>query len=965
MPGCGKSTAAYYLAKTERTAAVMKCSLSSPNRSNLPATNRCAVQLFADLIRKIDLKDSRFLPLIQKIMPLTRYYSKGIECDSELLFNALDKFLELTPKFTMIVDALDEYLSSDNYDRQDFRRLLTYLNEVGSRPTSRVFIFSLPSIDFGDEFGTIPVYLTPAIVESDLLLFVEQEIEKIGHTNPLLMQSKSHIVSCVSTKCQGSFVMAGFVLKNLDGAKNGDDIATILDEFPQQLTAVYQVQLDKIGEGFSGKEKEERRCIFMILVGAFEPFGIEDISSILAFDSKSYSATSGKSTTDTAAKVLRLCWPLLMIKNDQVTYSHSSAKEFLATSVVTKDQSDEFLSRKCLRKLNEPQYKDKEYSARLLRKNLDQSDSVKGHEPRPLASSNFYVYACLHWVEHVTALANPPEDILSELSRFLTGIQYVSSSETLFQLKPKPGIGLQVQFKSALSGWYDKLSAGLRERIPIEEFFVESHEVLSNELLEAGTDKVVPYLPLIRLGQYFNVGGRTASDFQKSYQYKEKVVKGLKEVLGVQHPLTLRAETDFYKEFFFPKRFDEAVQGFREVADLQGSVVGKSSLDYLNTLQLLSLALLSVTKFSEAVETSTEASEGFRNRIGSESTQTLQSEMFRGEALERQAKFEEAYKVQDEALKLWIPIGGERHPLTQGLKTALASASRQLGDYSTAKHALLQALTWRERLFTADNVTYIDTVIQVAAVEYSSGKLKDCLEYLDLISSSNGLKEEFERLCQVIHIRALVDVAEGHYNRAREALQRLVHETGKEQTNRELLWIFITLADVLRRCGEDDEALMLFSGLVTRSKSGGPPPLDAQISHWSLDDEPEPPAQLALAEEALRLVKDAKPEQAKSLLRQNGLKWKRNKDFWILVGGPITNTASISALEPDEPEGWSALSSWSRPVPEETCLLSPRERSHFYAVWGINPSDGQTSGGAKTISTASSTIQAPDQVPAA
>jgi hypothetical protein len=66
----------------------------------------------------------------------------------------------------------------------------------------------------------------------------------------------------------------------------------------------------------------------------------------------------------------------------------------------------------------------------------------------------------------------------------------------------------------------------------------------------------------------------------------------------------------------------------------------------------------------------------------------------------------------------------------------------------------------------------------------------------------------------------------------------------------------------------------------------------------SLVDEPEPPTQLTIAEQALRLIKVAKPGEGDLLLRENGLKWKRKKSFWVLQGGPITDTASISGVNP-------------------------------------------------------------------
>lgn len=141
-------------------------------------------------------------------------------------------------------------------------------------------------------------------------------------------------------------------------------------------------------------------------------------------------------------------------------------------------------------------------------------------------------------------------------------------------------------------------------------------------------------------------------------------------------------------------------------------------------------------------------------------------------------------------------------------------------------------------------------------------------------------------------------------------MERLLNEAtsdGRDENNRELLWVRVTLADVLRYHDKDDEALMLFSDLVAPRASVSllPATQPANEDHYfpsDLMDEPEPPAQLTLAETAVRLVKDAMPDEADELLREAGLQWRRKKDFWVLEGGPLTDTASMRPWRPPEPD---------------------------------------------------------------
>ena len=95
------------------------------------------------------------------------------------------------------------------------------------------------------------------------------------------------------------------------------------------------------------------------------------------------------------------------------------------------------------------------------------------------------------------------------------------------------------------------------------------------------------------------------------------------------------------------------------------------------------------------------------------------------------------------------------------------------------------------------------------------------------------------------------------------------------------------MVGALRYHGDDAEALMLFSELVKPLEVT----LDDRLCSPTLGDEPEPPSQLLIAEEALRLVKDRDQSGAAELLKKNGLQWVRQKDFWIRQGGPPTDTA--------------------------------------------------------------------------
>jgi len=67
-----------------------------------------------------------------------------------------------------------------------------------------------------------------------------------------------------------------------------------------------------------------------------------------------------------------------------------------------------------------------------------------------------------------------------------------------------------------------------------------------------------------------------------------------------------------------------------------------------------------------------------------------------------------------------------------------------------------------------------------------AGCPEDGKEILDVISGFKVFDTDFERYCQITHIRALLDLDDGCYERARTRLETLLH-SDRDRNNRELL----------------------------------------------------------------------------------------------------------------------------------------------------------------------------------
>jgi tetratricopeptide (TPR) repeat protein len=403
----------------------------------------------------------------------------------------------------------------------------------------------------------------------------------------------------------------------------------------------------------------------------------------------------------------------------------------------------------------------------------------------------------------------------------------------------------------------------------------------------------------VRLREYFNLGAESRGDWQKAYEYKKTVAERYAQLLDDRSPVTLRARTSMLQEYFWQTRFDEAEIELLEVSRAQHDVLAES-VDYFSTLQLLGLAQFYINKFDESCRTLEESQNGLQNCLGSADPNVLMAELYKGYTHEAKGKLDQAFALYEDIYNHWAPVMGIEHPLSLMVQCAFGSIHRKRKEFDQAEMIILQSYNTRLRFFTIGNNVCVDSAIQLASVYRDKGCGKQAIELLDSISSSSVFRSDFERVCQVQHIRALVDFDAGEYRTPKLLLQRLLHQASgkdRDKNNRELLWIRITLADVLRHHGDNDEASMLFSDLVepdggydSGDESNDPitPP-----SPSSLDGEPEPPIQLTVAEKALRFLKDADQEKARNLLKEHQLRWVRKRDFWIMQGGPITDTASM------------------------------------------------------------------------
>ena len=649
------------------------------------------------------------------------------------------------------------------------------------------------------------------------------------------------------------------------------------------LARVYEQLLSENASSLDQEELRLRRNIFLLLVGACRPFTLEEISVLLALRCPSGFLDEKELLLDPEREVLRLCWPLTMIVDGSVQLIHMSVKEFLTETPaelgaarkaadlfsphLTLRESNAFLARKCLAKLCQDQYKAPGSIASLLRRNLKVT-SISPEDAGPDYEAVCYNYACLHWEVHLTAVKNPAKGLLAEVGRFLTGYEFITWSEVRFRLDNED-LNAAINVRPNLESWLSFLPPNARGIISLSQYFDLPYTSLASFYNEEGGDRVLPLLCQARLGDYWSLTG--AGDFNKGHRLLEIVAEGFRDLLGERNPLSLKAECNLLIQYSWMNRWQEAYEGLSRIAQIQQEVVGENIPDYYISLEYAAWANFSLTNLNDSVQGQARATAGLYQTTGPTDKEYLRSQMFQCWAQERRGLLDQAFYLYEDAWKIWTTMTDSENPMAQMLQKSIASIYWKKGELKRAETLMRENFVARQRLFTMNSVVTIDSGFQLAVVLRESGRLEESQALLDFMSGQNTLEKEFERFCQFEHLRALLELGREDYNAAHDRLRSLLHRAitrGRDANNRELLWIRLTLADMLRKHNRFDEAAALFNDIVK-------PATGDSDSNQCLAEEPSTPQQLATAEKALRHVRRASSMEADTLLCENKLEWVR------------------------------------------------------------------------------------------
>ncbi|KAF4625583.1 hypothetical protein G7Y89_g12582 [Cudoniella acicularis] len=884
--GCGKSTLANFLYRHHISSRriIYHFQGSTDMKSAKPVA--FLTFLLANILQFDEVvSHSKFGIVLDHLVAITQSSPDSSKASFERLWAILKDLVAIAGCITIIVDGVDE-CSVEN--PKELENLLENLEFLAKTSDTRIILLSqqMYKLEPYQQRSSV-VSMTTEIVNRDIVLFIRRRLRE----KKSLARTQDEILKKVAG-ADGMFLWAKLFIDFVEGADTIRMQESRIHEFPERLFSAYQAILDESSQKLSEDELKRRREIFLILVEAYKPLTIEEISVAVALRPFGSALDEKDLLIEPKETLSKLCSRLAIISNGRLQLAHSSIKEFLTQRLqctnlhdtdakVSRPESNAYLTRKCFARLSEKQYQEPGRIAASLRKNVSpevkDKDSEAEVEPEVL-----YDYAAMNWPIHLTSIPNPDEDILLLADNFLHGPEFVFWAEYIYGKGKDNSPSWEIRGK--LERWYEKLPLDSQSMLDINDFFRGPYESLSKWYAEKGSDKTLKWLCLFRLGEWYMV----IMDSDNAIKTRLEVMEGLEELLGKEHPLALRAASAYAKACLINRDLQPVVKILTTTSEIQLRVVGDGKPDAYESFQDLGLAEYYMTRYSESNTSQSKALAGFLRLLGSESQLYLFSYLYFGYAQESLGELKFARDIFENIYKTRSTNFGADNALALMAQVALAQTQRKLNDNAAATSNLLQAYEARDRILGINKLTTVDSIIHLIINYWDTGNLEDARKYTEIVSKPGILTAFFDRFCQVCHLRGLLHFDEGNWEMAIEIFRYILNESNQSDhtNNRALFWVRLDQAKILRAHGRNDEASEVFEDILTFRDSD-------TASIRSLKEEPQPPKTLKIAEDALRLIRAGKVKEADALLAENKLQWAHEEDFWIPLGGPYADTASM------------------------------------------------------------------------
>lgn len=899
--GSGKSHLSYRLADALKNSNSSDTVITHRFQSRCSALQRSRNSLAFSIIDQVwtaEVLDSLPDHALRKLSSLYCHFRKDpIGCGFSELWEVCTDLLEVLNNYVLIIDGMDECC----FDQaQDGRALVESLEQLSKAGRGKIIIFCRPSflLDVGTTSYCRPneIRITPEKTKVELRQFCVGASQQLDWDAELQTQA----LDKVEAEAQGSFQWATLRFGELKRIHRNADIHLRMNakKGPSTFEELYRAGVDQITATAKNEDTDACRLILLALLGRRRVLTLEELSD-----------ATGLIFAHIGPIITEWLQSFVSVDEGNPNLLHPTVRDFLLENDYTlnaqkrvsflEEDPDSFMAERCLECLLEKKYGDPNRIARRLRAKfgLEMLDGV--------VDGTFYDYAAHNWVAHLVQLDKPSMSLLRLVGKFLRSLQFSHWAEFVFEDGGEFQAIRSAQMR--LVDWSRCLQDHDRALLNLNDYFEAPYKAL-NEVYKSREedDRTLPWLPLIQLGFYYFDSGRI-NEMQTIRTY---IAHGLSDVLGKKHPLALRARSEAAFGLLSKGRLAEARTIWASVAADQREVMPEGDRTELyRTLFYQGLAEYHMNDYATALRTFAYVSAKLLSSKGPTSNPFLVAELWYSQVNAAKGELQKSIERIEDIRKTREELYGADDAFAALTKILLSDIYRKCDEQTRSLEYLKEALKQRKRLWSVTHPLIIDASIRLV-ITYRDFDFEDeAWEEIDNLEEYAQLEEEdkFYELCQTLHLKALLLLGDGNTDEAISILQQLLISTEPEQVIRPLQWVRTDLADMLRyrdHEGDKDTANALFDGVIVdkEPKGGG------NGKHG----EPDPPRQLHIAEEALRMCRAEGLSKAEALLDKEGFKWKLESSLWLIFGMPGADT---TVMKP--PRGLGNRSLRDEPMSDE------------------------------------------------
>ena len=254
------------------------------------------------------------------------------------------------------------------------------------------------------------------------------------------------------------------------------------------------------------------------------------------------------------------------------------------------------------------------------------------------------------------------------------------------------------------------------------------------------------------------------------------VVEAMREGLGTEHPLTLRAMGNAASWLREQGAYGKAHGLWAEIVAIQRRNLGVESPDTLTSMLHLAQTLFHQDELSAARQLQEEVLEIRRNLLGSEDPQTLNAQNNLAGTIKAQGDLTTARRLQEETLATRRRVLGPEHPDTLNSLHNLAATLRAQGHSSAARRLQEEVLQRSQQSLGASHPRTISALNNLADTLAAEGDLAGAQVQQEIVLELSRQAYGREHPSTLVAMNNLAETlrAQGNMAAAREYQERIL-----------------------------------------------------------------------------------------------------------------------------------------------------------------------------------------------